>query len=80
MVRAVAVGGISCKLGRDEVVAMGLLGGRSRNETLRWPFGIPHPLEPPAELHENFLVVRQLPEKNLHHAVEALGHVVIGAR
>ena len=47
--------------------------------TLQWPFGIPHPLEPPTEPHENFLVVRQLPEKNLHHAAEALGHAVVGA-
>ena len=32
MVKAVAVGGISCGLGRDEVVAMGLLGGRPRKD------------------------------------------------
>ena len=33
MVRAVAVGGVGCKLGKDEVVAMGLLGGTSRNDS-----------------------------------------------
>ena len=33
MVRAVAVGDIGCKLGRDKVVAMGLLGGRPRNDS-----------------------------------------------
>ena len=47
--------------------------------TLPWPFGILHALEPPAELHENFLVIWQLPEKNLRHAAEALGHAIIGA-
>lgn len=48
-------------------------------KTWRWPFGIPHPLEPPTELHKNFLVILQLTEKSLHHAVEALGHAALGA-
>ena len=35
MVKAVAVGGIGCGLGRDEVDVMGLLRGRPRKDSAR---------------------------------------------